>query len=98
MPGRIFLGNLSFNLSEADVRQLFDNLDIPIVSIKVMRDRETGKSRGFGFVELAADVEMDSVIKELNGKVVDGRALTVNEARPQARRDDGGFRGRDSNR
>jgi RNA recognition motif-containing protein len=98
MPGRIFLGNLSFNLSEGDVRQLFDNLQISIVSIKVMRDRETGKSRGFGFVELAADADMNSVIRELNGKVVDGRALTVNEARPQARRDDGGFRGRDFDR
>jgi RNA recognition motif-containing protein len=86
MPGRLFLGNLSFNLSDSDVREIFENINIPVTSIKVMRDRETGKSRGFGFVELAPDVDMDAVIKELNGKVVDGRALTVNEARPQTRR------------
>ncbi len=92
MPGRIFLGNLSFNLSDEDVREMFENLNIPVVSVKIMRDRETGKSRGFGFVELGPDVQMDSVIKELNGKVVEGRALTVNEARPQVRRDNSGFR------
>jgi RNA recognition motif-containing protein len=92
MPGRIFLGNLSFNLTDEDVKEMFDNLNIPVVSVKVMRDRETGRSRGFGFVELAPEADLESVIKELNGKVVDGRALTVNEARPQTRRDNSGFR------
>ena len=92
MSGRLFLGNLSFNLTDEDVKDLFDNLNIPVVSVKIMRDRETGRSRGFGFVELAAEADLDSVIKELNGKVVDGRALTVNEAKPQTRRDNSGFR------
>jgi RNA recognition motif-containing protein len=63
-----------------------------------MRDRETGKSRGFGFVELGPEVDMDAVIKEMNGKVVDGRALTVNEARPQTRRENSGYRDRDFGR
>jgi cold-inducible RNA-binding protein len=98
MPGRIFLGNLSFNLTDADVKDIFDSQNIAVASVKIMRDRETGKSRGFGFVELAPEVDMDAVIKEMNGKVVDGRALTVNEARPQTRRDTPGYRDRDFGR
>jgi cold-inducible RNA-binding protein len=98
MPGRIFLGNLSFNLTDADVKEIFDSQNISVASVKIMRDRETGKSRGFGFVELAPEVDMDAVIKEMNGKVVDGRALTVNEARPQTRRENPDFRDRDFGR
>ncbi len=95
MPGRIFLGNLSFNLTDTDVQELFESQNIPVASVKIMRDRETGKSRGFGFVELAPEADMEAVIREMNGKVVDGRALTVNEARPQTRRDSPGYRDRE---
>ena len=90
MPGKLFIGNLSFKVSDAELNDLFASLNIGVENIRVMRDMETGRSRGFAFAELAPNVELETAIKELNGKVLDGRALTVNEARPQVRRSPGG--------
>ncbi len=90
MPSKLFIGNLSFNLADAQLSGLFDRLNIPVASVTVMRDVDTGRSRGFAFAELAPETDMAAAIKELNGKVVDGRALTVNEARPQKKREFGG--------
>jgi RNA recognition motif-containing protein len=90
MPGRLFIGNLSFKVSDTELNELFASLNIEVDNIRVMRDLDTGRSRGFAFAELAPNVDMAAAIAQLNGKVVDGRALTVNEARPQVKRDFGG--------
>jgi RNA recognition motif-containing protein len=94
MPSKLYIGNLSFKMSETELTELFAQLNIPVASVKVIRDMETGRSRGFGFAELAPEADMNKAIEELNGKVIDGRALTVNEARPQAPRGPGGGGGR----
>jgi len=95
MPSKLSVGTLSFKVCESALSALFASLSIPVAGVKVILDFETGKSRGFGFAELAPEADMAKAIRELNGKVVDGRALTVNEAKPQARRESGGFdRGR----
>jgi len=90
MPGKLFVGNLSFNVVEEDLNQLCASLNIQTASVKVMRDLELGRSRGFGFIELAPEAEMDAAIQALNGKDLNGRALTVNEARPPRKREFGG--------
>jgi RNA recognition motif-containing protein len=89
MPTKLYIGNLSFKLSEPELTDLFARLNIPVANVKVIRDMETGRSRGFAFAELAPEADMAKAIQELNGKVIDGRALTVNEARPQVKRDFG---------
>lgn len=98
MPGRIFVGNLSYNVSDADLSEMIAGLNIATTSVKIMRDMETGKSRGFGFVELTPEGNLEAAIEALNGKVLDGRALTANEARPQKRREFGSGGGYDFNR
>jgi RNA recognition motif-containing protein len=98
MPSKLFVGNLSFNVADSELNELFASLNIPVGSIKVMRDTDTGRSRGFAFAELAPEADMESAIKQLNGKVLDGRALTVNEARPQRPREGGGGGGFGRNR
>jgi RNA recognition motif-containing protein len=90
MPGKLFVGNLSFNVVEADLDQLCASLNVKTASVKVMRDMEMGRSRGFGFIELAPETELDTAIQAMNGKELDGRALTVNEARPPKKREFGG--------
>lgn len=90
MPGKLFVGNLSFNVVEADLETLCADLKIQAASIKIMRDMELGRSRGFGFIELAPEADMDAAIQALNGKDLGGRALTVNEARPPKKREFGG--------
>jgi len=90
MPGRIFVGNLSYNASDADLSELVNELSIQAASVKIMRDMDTGRSRGFGFVELAPEADLETAIKALNGKVLDGRALTANEARPPKKKEFGG--------
>jgi RNA recognition motif-containing protein len=89
MPGRIFVGNLSYNVSDADLSEMIAGLNIATTSVKIMRDMDTGRSRGFGFVELTPEGNLEAAIEALNGKVLDGRALTANEARPQKRREFG---------
>jgi RNA recognition motif-containing protein len=98
MPSKLFVGNLSFNIADEGLSELFASLNIAVNSIRVMRDLDTGRSRGFAFVELAPEVDMAAVIDQLNGKVLDGRPLTVNEARQQKPREFGGGGGFDRNR
>ncbi len=87
MPGRLFIGNLSFNVADADLSSLCTSLNLKTESVRIMRDKDTGRSRGFAFVDLAPESDLAAAINELNGKVLDGRALTVNEARPQKKRE-----------
>jgi cold-inducible RNA-binding protein len=80
-----FVGNLAFTTTEQDLRQLFESYDT-IETVRIITDRETGRSRGFGFVEMPASRAAQSAIDALNGTPVAGRALTVNEARPRESR------------
>ncbi len=91
MGRKIFVGNLSFSMGEAELRQLFEQKG-SVESVTIMRDQDTGRSRGFGFVEMSSDEAAQKAIAELNGYAVEGRNLTVNEARPRPERS-GGFRG-----
>jgi RNA recognition motif-containing protein len=90
MPSKLFIGNLSFNVADAALSELFASMNIPVASVRVVRDSETGRSRGFAFVELTPEADMEAAINQLNGKVLDGRPLTVNEARQQKPREFGG--------
>jgi RNA recognition motif-containing protein len=78
----IYVSNLSFSLVEDDLRQIFSNYG-EVSSVKVLRDRETGKSRGIGFVEMRRDNEATRAIEQLNGTDVMGRTITVKEANPR---------------
>lgn len=89
---KIFVGNFSFSTTEADLRQWFEPYGA-VESASVVTDRDTGRSRGFGFVEMPNNSEADAAITALNGKDSGGRPLTVNEARPKAPRPGGGFGG-----
>ena len=94
MAKKLFVGNLPYSVDEAGLRDLFAELG-EIASASIVTDRDTGRSRGFGFVEISSDAEALAAIEALNGKEVDGRRLTVNEARPrEPRRDMHGRRGR----
>jgi len=88
---KIFVGNFSFSTTESELRQLFEPYGT-VESVTVVTDRDTGRSRGFGFVEMPNNGEAESAITALNGHDVGGRALTVNEARPKTERS-GGPRG-----
>jgi len=81
----IYVGNLSYSLSESELRDAFAGFG-EVASVKVLMDRETGRSRGFGFVEMPNQSEGEAAIAQLNGKELGGRALRVNEARPKERR------------
>lgn len=81
----IYVGNLSYTLSESELRDAFAEFG-EVSSVKVLMDRETGRSRGFGFVEMPNQSEGEAAVVQLNGKDLDGRALRVNEARPKERR------------
>lgn len=89
---RLYVGNLSFHTTDDQLQQLFASYG-QIDSVKVVTDRDTGQSRGFGFVEVADDAQAQKAIDELNGREIDGRKLTVNEARPREERGGGGGRG-----
>lgn len=80
---KLYVGNLSFDATEDELRQLFEPHGA-VESAKLATDRESGRSRGFGFVEMTSDQEAESAISALNGAQVGGRALVVNEARPKA--------------
>ncbi len=82
MSMKLYVGNLSYQTSDSDLQQLFSQAG-QVESTILITDRDTGRSRGFGFVEMASREEGERAIRELNGKEVDGRALTVNEARPR---------------
>jgi cold-inducible RNA-binding protein len=86
---KIFVGNFSFDTTEADLRQLFEPHGA-VESASVVTDRDTGRSRGFGFVEMPNNAEAEAAIVALNGKDAGGRPLTVNEARAKTERSGGG--------
>jgi RNA recognition motif-containing protein len=89
---KIFVGNFSFSLSEGELRSMFEPFGA-VDSATVVTDRATGRSRGFGFVEMPSNEEAEKAIAALNGKDSGGRALTVNEARPKVGGSGGGYRG-----
>jgi cold-inducible RNA-binding protein len=81
----IYVGNLSYGMSEDELREAFSAYG-DVASVKILSDRETGRSRGFGFVEMPNQSEGEAAITQLNGKELGGRTLRVNEARPRERR------------
>jgi RNA recognition motif-containing protein len=89
MGNKLYVGNLSYGVSNVDLEQMF-SAHGAVRSAMVVMDRETGRSKGFGFVEMGSDQEAQTAINALNGKEISGRTLTVNEARPK---EEGGPRG-----
>ena len=87
----IFVGNLSFGATEDAIRSLFETYGT-VDRVNVVTDRDTGRARGFGFVEMSNDGEGEKAIAALNGRELDGRALTINEARPREERGGNGYR------
>lgn len=90
---KLYVGNLSFSTSTQDLEQMFGELGT-VESTNIIEDRETGRSRGFGFIEMSSKEEGMNAIAALNGKEIDGRSLTVNEAKPREDRGSGGGGGR----
>jgi cold-inducible RNA-binding protein len=88
MSKKVYVGNLSFNTNESDVRSAFEQYGT-VESVTIITDRDTGRSKGFGFVEMSEE-DANKAIAGLNGTQLDGRALTVNEAKPMVKRDFGG--------
>lgn len=91
MGKKLYVGNLSFNVSDNELRDLFGPFG-GVDSAQVITDRDTGRSKGFGFVEMSSSGEAEAAIAALDGKEHDGRALKVNEARPKENRS-GGYGG-----
>jgi RNA recognition motif-containing protein len=91
MGNKLYVGNLSYNIRDEELQQAFAQYG-SVSSAKVMMDRETGRSKGFGFVEMGSDAEAQAAINGMNGQALDGRAIVVNEARPREERP-GGFGG-----
>src|SRR5437763_7621978 len=89
MGSKLYVGNLSYNVTSSDLEQLFAQQG-SVQSAEVIQDRESGRSKGFGFVEMGSDEEAQAAIAALNGQEHDGRALTVNEAKPKEDRPRGG--------
>jgi len=89
---KLYVGNLSFDTSNEDLQQLFAKAGT-VESASIVEDRETGRSRGFGFVEMSTKEEGAAAIQQFNGKEMGGRALNVNEAKPREDRGGGGGRG-----
>ena len=89
MGRKLYVGNLAYGVSDSDLQQMF-GAHGTVQSAQVIMDRDTGRSKGFGFVEMGSDQEAQAAIQALNGKESGGRALTVNEARPKT---EGGGRG-----
>lgn len=97
MGKKLYVGNLSYDMTEPDLTQLFSQHG-QVASVQIIMDRDTGRSKGFAFVEMASDQDAQNAIQALNGTMSNGRALNVNEARPKpaggggggGRRDGGG--------
>jgi cold-inducible RNA-binding protein len=92
MATKLFVGNLSFNTTEGDLLELFKQAG-NVTSCELIMDKFTGKSRGFAFIQMGTQEEANKAIADFNGKEMDGRALTVNEARPREERPRGDFGG-----
>ena len=88
MGNKLYVGNLSYNIRDDDLQQAFAQYGT-VSSAKVMMDRDTGRSKGFGFVEMGSDPEAQAAINGMNGQALDGRAIVVNEARPREERPGG---------
>ncbi len=82
MGKKLYVGNLPYSVSDSDLQQMFEAHGT-VQSAQVIMDRDTGRSKGFGFVEMGSDAEAQAAINAMNGNEIDGRALTVNEARPK---------------
>ncbi len=93
MSMKLYVGNLSFDTTQQDLEKLFAEIGT-VTSTNIIEDRETGRPRGFGFVEMSSKEEGQNAISQLNGKEFDGRELKVNEAKPQENRGGGGGGGR----
>jgi cold-inducible RNA-binding protein len=89
MSTKLYIGNLSFDTSSADLETLFAEVGT-VQSASIIEDRETGRSRGFGFVEMASNEEAQTAIASFDGRDLDGRNLKVNEAKPRENRNGGG--------
>ncbi len=89
MGKKLYVGNLSYGTTDASLRQMFEAHGT-VASAQVVMDRDTGRSRGFGFIEMGSDQEAQAAITAMNGQQVEGRALTVNEARPKTEGGGGG--------
>ncbi len=89
MGTKLYVGNLSFNTTENELQELFAQAGT-VQEVSLMQDKFTGKSRGFAFVTMGSDEDAQNAISKLNGQTVEGRALTVNEARPREPRPPGG--------
>ena len=89
MAKKLYVGNLSYNVDSSELEQMFSPHG-QVLSAQIINDRDTGRSKGFGFVEMANDNEAEAAITALNGQQHNGRALTVNEARPREERGGGG--------
>jgi RNA recognition motif-containing protein len=92
----LYVGNLPFSVDESSLRSLFEQNDRKVEEVKLITDRDTGRPRGFGFVEMDNSEDADKAIQELNGYELDGRQLNVNEARERQGGGGGGGRGRGS--
>ena len=92
MAKKLYVGNLSYGTTDSDLQRMFEEFG-SVQSAQVVMDRDSGRSKGFGFVEMGSDQEAQAAINALNGKDADGRALTVNEAKPRENRTGGGGRG-----
>ncbi len=92
MGKKLYVGNLTYGVGNSDLEQMFEAHGT-VQSAQVIMDRDTGRSKGFGFVEMDSDQEAQAAIAALNGKEMEGRTLTVNEARPREDRGSGGYRG-----
>jgi RNA recognition motif-containing protein len=104
MGNRLYVGNLSYNVTEAELKEVFAEGGKNVVEVKVVLDRDTGRPRGFAFVEMGSDGEAAQAIETLNGREIQGRPISVSEARERAARGGGGGggfgggRGRDRDR
>jgi len=92
MAKKLYVGNLSYSTTEDDLRETFSKVG-EVLSAKVITDRDTGRSKGFGFIEMAVDEDADKAISTLNGTALMDRTITVSEARPQKERSESGYGG-----
>ena len=93
MGNRLYAGNLSYNVTEAELREAFAEGGKNVVEVKIVLDRDTGRPRGFAFVEMGSDQEAAQAIETLTGREIQGRPINVSEARERAPRGGGGFGG-----
>ena len=89
MGKKIYVGNLAYGVTDSDLQRMFEPHG-SVTSAQVITDRDTGRSKGFGFVEMGSDQEAQAAIQALNGQQIEGRTLTVNEARPKTEGGGGG--------